>query len=302
MQPVLSIIICAHNPCFAYLQRVLDALKQQTLQRSTWELLLIDNACDHPLEDHFDLSWHRNARHIRENQLGLTSARLRGVSESQADVLIFVDDDNILDADYLEAVNEISRKYPFIGAWGGQIRPEFEIEPPLWTKPYWGILAIREFDQEQWSNFSHHSSTPCGAGLCVRRIVAKEYSCQVLQAHERRSLDRKGNLLTSCGDTDLALTAHDIGLGTGQFTSLKLTHLIPEFRLQEEYLLRLIESMNYSGTHLFYLREGEVHQPHRTWEQKLLDYYRFIKMSPREKRFQTAAKRGRQKALNEIFH
>ncbi len=38
---------------------------------------------------------------------------------------------------------------------------------------------------------------------------------------------------------DLALTSCDIGLGTGLFTSLKLTHLISAYRLQENHLLRL---------------------------------------------------------------
>ena len=54
------------------------------------------------LADRFNISWHPNGRHVREDELGLTPARLRGVAEAVAELLVFVDDDNILDPDYLE--------------------------------------------------------------------------------------------------------------------------------------------------------------------------------------------------------
>jgi len=60
-------------------------------------------------------------------------------------------------------------------------------------------------------------------------------------------LDRVGTSLLSAGDLDLAATACDIGLGNGLFTSLKLTHLVPRERLEENYLLRLTEAQALSG-------------------------------------------------------
>src|ERR1022692_4717847 len=97
-----SVIICTHNPRPDYLRRTLDALKAQTLPKEQWELLLIDNASKEPLADTWDLSWHPQARHIREEALGLTRARLCGISQSKGELLVFVDDDNVLSADYLE--------------------------------------------------------------------------------------------------------------------------------------------------------------------------------------------------------
>ena len=41
-----SIIICAHNPRFHYLERVLAALRIQSLPYEQWELLLVDNASE----------------------------------------------------------------------------------------------------------------------------------------------------------------------------------------------------------------------------------------------------------------
>ncbi|HEY9610794.1 glycosyltransferase [Allocoleopsis sp.] len=299
MKLSLSVVICTHNPRRDYLDKVLHALKSQTLPIEQWELCLIDNASDEVLASEIDLSWHPQARHIREEQLGLTPARLRGIKEAAAETLVFVDDDNVLDSDYLEVALQISKDWPKIGAWGGQIRPDFEETPPDWTKPYWSMLAIREFDQDKWSNLLNHSSTaPCGAGICVRKVVARKYADLFHKHPKRAGMGRKGKLLLSCEDSDLALTACDIGLGTGQFTSLKLTHLIPAYRLQEDYLLRLVEGMTYSLTMLDSFR-GKL-TPKLTWQKKLLQHYHRWRVNVRQRRFYDASQRGLALAIKEI--
>jgi glycosyltransferase involved in cell wall biosynthesis len=303
MNPTLSVVVCTHNPRADYLNNVLKALQVQTLPFESWELLLIDNASEQALSETIDLTWHPQARHIRENQLGLTPARLRGIKESSSETLIFVDDDNVLDSDYLEIALKISHQFPFLGSWGGQIRAEFEIVPPEWAKPHFGILAIREFDHDRWSNLLHqHETTPCGAGMCVRRKVAEQYIHRVLHDPRRMNLDRKGKTLMSCGDTDLAFTACDIGLGTGQFKDLKLTHLIPETRLEEEYLLRLTESMSYSLTILDSLRGKLPNISTPSWKGKIWKFYLLRKMSPIERRFHKAYINGITLAAQQISH
>src|SRR5271154_1339560 len=97
----VSVIICTHNPRLHYLRRTLDALAEQTLPKDRWELLLIDNMSREPVSSAWDLSWHPNARHVREEALGLTNARLRGIRESKGEYLVFIDDDNVAAADYL---------------------------------------------------------------------------------------------------------------------------------------------------------------------------------------------------------
>lgn len=300
MQLPLSIIICAHNPRRNYLERVLEALKSQTLSQDFWELLLIDNASDRPLASEIDLSWHRQARHIREEQLGLTAARLRGIREATAGVIVFVDDDNVLDSDYLEITWRISKDFPFIGAWGGQIKPEFEVPPPSWAKPYLGNLAIREFEGDRWSNLTaQYETTPCGAGLCIRKVVAEKYTELVRENPQRANMDRKGKMLTSCGDSDLAFTACDLGLGTGLFASLKLTHLIPANRLQEDYLLRLVEGLAYSQTILAYFRG--VIMPQSFWKSsKIYSLYLFLRYGLKTYSFHQAGIKGNKLALKEI--
>jgi hypothetical protein len=62
-------------------------------------------------------------------------------------------------------------------------------------------------------------------------------------------------------DNDLALTACDLGLGTGLFPALQLTHLIPSCRLETSYLRKLAESIAYSMTMLQALRGSPPKRP-----------------------------------------
>jgi glycosyltransferase involved in cell wall biosynthesis len=253
----ISVIICAHNPRRAYLQRVLDALRNQTLPPEHWEVLLIDNASVEPLRFSWDLSWHLNANHVREDELGLTPARLRGISEAKGEILVFVDDDNVLAPNYLEEGLKIGRDLPQLGAWGGTIRGEFEVQPEPSVQPLLAFLPVREFSNPLWSNnVEDWRAQPCGAGMCVRAVVAKFYAEQVAAQPLRRRLGRVGQTLSSCEDSDLIMTSCDLGMGFGNFPQLILTHLIPKSRVQTDYLIRLMKEITTSGVLLRYYRSG----------------------------------------------
>lgn len=287
----ISVITCSHNPRPEYLTLILDAFKSQTLDQQHWEYLFIDNASAEPLGASVDLSWHPNARHIREERLGLTHSRLCGIRESYGEVLVFVDDDNVLDADYLKQVLSIATEWPMLGSWSGQTQPAFEAPPPEWTRRYWGNLVIRTIEQDVWSNLPNLPETmPCGAGLCVRRSVAEHYAYLHSSGKRAFVLDRIGSSLISAGDNDLAACACDIGLGVGLFKALQLTHLIPSFRLQEDYLLRLTEGIAYSGVLFRSFREKVCHQ--QRWPRRLADWMRTSMMDQRQRRFFRATKRG----------
>jgi len=299
MQPIITVIICTHNPRFSYLTRVIKALKHQTLPFEKWELIVVDNASDRPLETEVDISWHPYGRHIREDQLGLTFARICGIKESRGENLIFVDDDNVLEHDYLQAALKISEDFPLIGSWSGQALPEFETPPEDWTTPYWSRLVIREVKEDKWSNLLFvEETTPYGAGLCVRSPVAKKYIEVLAGEPKRAKLGRTGKVLFSGEDVDLAYTSCDMGLGTGVFSNLKLTHLIPESRLKEEYLLKLTEGVAYSGIILDAFR-GKL-PIDTSWKRRMVEYFRSLFLTSRERRFKKAYARGVELGKKEI--
>lgn len=295
----LSVVICTHNPRLDYFGRTLNGLRGQTLSRDEWELLIIDNRSEPPVAGRFDCAWHPQTRIVREEKLGLTPARLCGIREAGGDLLVFVDDDNVLDPDYLEVAVRVARERPFLGSWSGQCRGEFESPPPEWTRRYWGNLVIREFSEDKWSNLPRLAETmPCGAGLCVRRDVALRY-LQLNESGKRTiQFDRTGTSLLSGGDNDLAACACDVGLGVGLISALKLTHLIPPVRLTEDYLARLAEGIYFSSVLLDHDR-GVENVP-RGFPGRVMDFLRTFRLRQPHRRIVKAAYRGRDRAIAQL--
>lgn len=292
--PELSVIVCTHNPRPDYFSRVLVALEAQTLSRDKWELVIVDNASAPGRAPRADLSWHPNARLVREEKLGKTPALLRGIRETSGGLLVSVDDDNELDPDYLETALRVAEEKPFLGSWSGQCRLGVEEPPPEWTRRYWGNLVVREFDKDAWSNLPDVSQTmPYGAGICVRRNVADHYVYLHESGKRPFQFDRAGGSLLSAGDNDLAACACDLGLGLGLIASLKLTHLIRPERFTEEYLVRLIEGIYFSAVVLAYLRESELASYRVRWHEPL----RAMLASGPHRRIQAACLRGRRQGL-----
>jgi glycosyltransferase involved in cell wall biosynthesis len=283
---ILSAVICTHNPRRDYLDRTLAALKAQTLTQEQWELILIDNRSDVALRDVLDLRWHPQSRMVREEDLGILPARVRGLKEAKAELILFVDDDNVLAPDYLEQAIAIGATHSFLGVWGGAIAPEFETPPPDWIGPFRHLLACVEVEEDRWSNLKFSYATiPPTAGMCLRRVVAETFVEVVRNDPRRKLLGRRGKQqLTNGEDTDLALTACDIGLGMGQFKRLRLTHLIPASRLRGDYLLSLAEGTAFCAHILGALRGHPPQVPHSAPVRKLLGNLRRMTWSSRRRR------------------
>jgi glycosyltransferase involved in cell wall biosynthesis len=238
----ISVVLCTHNPRETYLRRVLEALRKQTLPLVQWELLLVDNASKIPVSNSFDLSWHPRGKITREEELGKMHAWFKGIGEAKGDILVFVDDDNVLDPNYLDQVLAIAESRPFIGAWGASVLPEFESPPPFWIKDQMWRLSVDEVREDVWSNLREGFETkPLGAGMCIRKEVGAHYLDWCRANEMSIALDRKGNAITGYGEMNLSLCAIDMGLGTAKFARLRLTHLIPTSRLTLDYMVRHAE-------------------------------------------------------------
>jgi glycosyltransferase involved in cell wall biosynthesis len=290
--PKASVVICTHNPRPHYLTRVLEALKAQTLPTDQWELLLIDNKSKDALAEAVDLSWHPQGRHVREEELGLTPARLRGIAESRGEVIVFVDDDNVLEPNYLVEAVRIGEAYPFLGAWGGNIDVEFEVKPPDWVLRYRAHFAYRHFEVLRWSNVvTDIDSQPYGAGMCLRAAVCNDYAKNIAGDRFRRSLDRKGTNLLAGGDLDLVITAAQRSLGWGNFPSLNMLHLIPQARTEERYMLRLREEVCMSNAIIASLN-GHHLEPGSAWRFHAQKVWQRLRYGRQASLFLKAERRG----------
>ncbi len=254
----LSVVICTRNPRPDYLARVLEALGNQTLSPDRWELLIIDNASNVPVAGSCDISSHPRARNITESELGIAPARRRGMREAAADLIVFVDDDNVLDKTYLSEAVKIKQEWPLLGAWGsGCIKGDYEVEPPEYLEAYLSFLALRDAAGPRWSNFICIPDTiPWGAGLCVRKEVASAY-CRFYERSSIQITGRQGDSLASGEDKEIAHVSCARGFGIGIFPELKIRHLIPKHRISEDYLIRLAEGITLSDLLIDYKWQGK---------------------------------------------
>lgn len=247
MKPRVSVVVSAHNPHPQRLRRTLEGLSAQTCPGTQWELVLVDNASNPSIAPAvLDVAHLANARLVREDRLGLTYGRRRGLHEARGDFCVLVDDDNVLGPDYLSEVARLFEAHPQVGAMGGKSMPDYERPPAPWVAEFSPLLALRDLGETpRISGASPPSGAaqisypadcaPIGAGMALRRESIARWMAPEFEG----MTDRRGAELTSGGDNELVLAILEAGWKVAYFPTLVLTHVIPASRLDARYLARL---------------------------------------------------------------
>ncbi|RYZ24761.1 MAG: glycosyltransferase family 2 protein [Chitinophagaceae bacterium] len=266
----LSVVICSYNPKPSIIARVLDSLQQQTLDRTCWELILVDNNSTEPLSKSINLSWHPHGKIIREPRAGLFHARVCGVENAQAPLIVFADDDNVLGKDYLLKSYTFHQSHPEVGCFGGKSLPVFETPPPGWfaesginlgCQNYGDHLHISNYAAVNFHVAEYPQKAPIGTGMVILKKAFLLYLEEVLQNPDRAKLGRRGKSLSSGEDNDIILTIVKKGFEIAYLPDLVVQHLIPANRYSKDYLKRMAFESN------------------RTW-MKVLHYH---SINPRKK-------------------
>jgi hypothetical protein len=298
----ISAVIPAHNPDPGRLRETLLGLKLQRYPAGQSEVILVNNASKvFPDVAFFAECAPEGFSIVEEPTLGLTAARVAGFGAARGETVILVDDDNVLAPDYLSEATAISRDYPHLASWSGNVELVFEpgaLPPPRAWRTY---LTERVCTQPTWSNdVSHHASTPWGAGMCVRHSLALAYIDNCTRDPNRMRLDLNGTQLTYGGDTDIAFFGCQMGFGKGVFPQLKVRHLIPAKRCEEAYLLRAIEGHAYSELLHQWILEGSLPADARARRSLPRQVARYLAMSRTERLAESAKQAGRDRAVREL--
>lgn len=130
-----TVALCTHNHADR-LERTLADLPRIRIPDAAWEFLVIDNGSrdETPamLAGHdWPQGW--TVRVVREDKLGLSNARNRAIAEARGEYIIFMDDDETADPDWLRAFERlITARRP--DAFGGRIQVLFEDARPPWLR------------------------------------------------------------------------------------------------------------------------------------------------------------------------
>ena len=258
MSKGFSIVICSYNPDDYVFQRLIEALSLlDSPQNFPIEYIIIDNNSTVPINskpviDTF-LKKGINRKCVVELKSGLTEARIRGFEESRYEWVIFFDDDNEPNQEYLTNLHNAITSYPQVMCWGPA---EIEVELLNIAKNEWVQKKKLLFQERAWGETHFdiapiwQSCFPYGTGLVVHRSVMEEYKVRIKNGQYSLS-DRKGKSLSSGGDIQIVLTSTSMGLPAGTIHGLKINHLIIERKAKLEYLERQVygTSSSYIAAH-----------------------------------------------------
>lgn len=260
----VSVILCTYNPNRLSLEDVISSLKIQTLDVNQWELIIIDNNCDSKISEWIDLDWHSNAYIALEKKSGLLFARLKGASLAKGELIVFVDDDNVLDKKYLEKSLIFYTNNKHVGAFGGKSLPIFEVLPPDWLFQTGINLGCQDFGEQNYiSNYAaddfilnqYPSFAPIGTGMAIQKVAFLKYAEEVYTSKSRLALGRKGKSLFSGEDNDIILTTIKHRYEIAYLPELVVQHIIPKKRLSFSYLKKMAYESNRSWVHVLHIHQ-----------------------------------------------
>lgn len=281
--PDISIIICTYNPEIRIIKRCLRAVQDLRSDGVNYEVILVENNCTTSLRDNDEVSVIlkeiKGLNIIAENKPGLSNARITGVNNSNSPWIVFFDDDNEANRDYLINLSATILKYPNVGIWGpGQVHVDFLDKTSNWVEKN-GRYSFQEkkIDKVEYAlEETWKSCYPPGSGMCVRRDIFNKYA-ELYSANNFKTTGRTGTSLVSAEDNQIIYTSILLGFAVGITPDLKLNHLIPASKSNFSYLKKLRFFIRYSipvAQVEFYPRMLRVYE-----EQQLSQSALFLLMS-----------------------
>jgi glycosyltransferase involved in cell wall biosynthesis len=142
---IVAIVICTYNRPELLMSTLKSAINLD-FDPDQFEIIVIDNGNDEQSQEVFasiNRESHCQMVYAREEKLGLSYARNKGVSIARGDIVAFLDDDEIVPANWLKELIKPYGTDKRIGGVGGKIIPVFpdNIYPSWYSKEIQGFFG-----------------------------------------------------------------------------------------------------------------------------------------------------------------
>jgi GT2 family glycosyltransferase len=199
-RPPISVVICAHTARrLAILEASTDAVRAQ-LAGGDELIVVIDHNPD--LLDAARTFLGRDSGSLRlisnENQLGLSGARNAGVAQANGELIVFLDDDAVPQAGWL---NELASPFtdPDVIGTGGTAAPAWETRPPDWLPDE--FLWVVGCSYRGLPEHTAQIRNPIGANMAFRKST-------IAQAGGfTDGIGRVGHTPLGCEETEFSIRA-----------------------------------------------------------------------------------------------
>ena len=238
-----TVAICTHNQA-ERLRRTLEDLATVKSPSAPWELLIVDNASTDGTPSLLQSNqWRKpewQVRTVVEDRLGVAHARNSAIRQAHGEYIVFLDDDETPESDWLVAYERVIEQYQ-PDAMGGRIEVMFEDgKRPAWlTDELMGFLGKLDYGDERFR--FEDAGTPIFTGNCAfrRRIFEKA-------AMFDGSLGRKGRVNTGGEDTAMYRHLLSSGFHIRWVPDGVVHHRIQTEKLRRAYFIELHYHMGFS--------------------------------------------------------
>lgn len=228
---LVTVAICTWNRA-DLLDQTLKQMRNLLIPSGVeWELLVVNNNCTDQTDE--VLARHEGdlpLRRLLEQNQGLSHARNCATGVAKGELLIWTDDDVLVEPDWLSAYVAASKRWPTAQYFGGLIDPWYEKKPPHWISRdldrFEGMILIRNLDtQERLLQPREHVF---GANMAFRRGVYAERKFDA-------RLGRSGTQNILGEETEFQKDLEAEGIRGVWVPAARIRHFVPAQRITKAY-------------------------------------------------------------------
>ena len=239
----ISLIIPTHDRA-GELLAALESVVRQDLPPEEWECVVVNNASADDTRERFDAfaAEHPGCslRLVDEPQPGVSHARNRGVRETAAPLLAFIDDDERICPGFLRAYVDFFETCSEAVVAGGRIVAEYPAGRPDWLSKYTEMPIANPMDFGPEVRPFPGGRVPGGGNMAFRRGAFS------LCGGFDPALGRVGRELIGGEENDLFERLRRTGQTIWYVPGAVMRHIIPPRKLTEAYFRKLCRNVGVS--------------------------------------------------------
>jgi glycosyltransferase involved in cell wall biosynthesis len=273
--PLASIVVPTRNRA-EVLRLCLESFVRQTLPPERFQVIVVDNgSTDKTWDVASSFADRLSLTLLYEPEPGLHVGRHAGWRAARSDVLMFCDDDIEADPGWVEAV---VRRFadPQVAMVGGNNRPGWQGELPLWLRLWWGCpvghgsalpaLSVLDFGMQA---IDIDPGWIWGCNFSVRAAVLKEARGFHPDGVPKERLRWRGD-----GETHVSDFVRDSGLRAVFDPAASVTHRVDAVRMTPGYFEQRAFAQGVSDSYTAIRRRGALGREFRHWLTPYLNAWR----------------------------
>lgn len=233
------------------LPQLLDRLRSQTnTSHFTWRVIVVDNnskdntatvICQYQQDPTLPFE----LQYALETQQGAAFARQKAIPLAESELIGYIDDDNLPNADWVASAYAFGQAHPTAGAYGGKVIGSIQGPKPSNFTAIESVLALRDRGDQAHRYSPEILDLPPAAAVVIRK------SAWIDNVPAQPLLGGRGQGSMMQGDDyEPLLYMHKAGWEIWYVPDLVTHHQIPLSRLDRDYLIRLSWGCGLCNCHL----------------------------------------------------